>query len=762
MAAEQAVIDRAYARLDALREQARAVSSGVLSAGSGGTHQARYERDVRVQATARRLAELADADSGLCFGRIDRQAGDRYYIGRAAIADEDNEPLVVDWRAPAAEPFYRATGRDPMGLTRRRHFLLRGRRLVGIEDDLLVAGGDEEAGGTGPRLVLVGEAALIATLESGRTGRMSDIVATIQREQDEIIRSPLPGLLVVQGGPGTGKTAIALHRAAYLLYTHRFPLERGGVLLVGPNKVFLRYIERVLPSLGEHTVVFSTPASLLHAATVSAVDPPAIAALKGDSRMAGFIARAVLQRERPLIRTVALLAGHQRLTLTPGASRRIVDSARRRRGTHNERRASMERQVMRHLRRQWVRKADPDDPDAEWPPLARRLRHEPSLVEALERMWPILTPAAFLHDLFGFPALIRDAAAGELDEPELSLLHRPRRRRLGEVRWTEGDIALLDEAAALLGPLPRRTRVADRPGDGDEWLAERAVDDAGELDEVMRSDLLQHLARWSEAADEELPDPASRTFSHVVVDEAQDLSPMQLRMLARRCPSGSMTIVGDLGQASRPWAPRTWDDVIGHLHNAWGRGLAPHRRPPRLVELTVNYRTPAEVMELAARVLRVATPGVEPPTPARHSGNAPLITAVGNGTDIVEAAAAAARDELAAIGEGRVGVIAPEVLVEPLRARLGGPSMSPSERDLLDAEVAVLPLDLAKGLEFDSVVVVEPAMLVDERTAGLRALYIALTRTTRRLHLVHQQDLPASLRQPVAVASGAASRAPGL
>ncbi|MDQ4090958.1 MAG: hypothetical protein M3163_11750, partial [Actinomycetota bacterium] len=292
------MVDHAYRRLEAMRAEARALASDVLEHGSGGTFANRIERDVRMEVTGRRLADLQVGEAGLVFGRIDPLDGDHLYIGRVAVADEENEPLVVDWRAPAAEPFYRATARHAMGLARRRHLILRGRRVVGLDDELLGEGDGDEAN-RDAEMVLVGEGALLAALGRSRTGRMGDIVATIQREQDEIIRAPLPGILVVQGGPGTGKTAVALHRAAYLLYTHRFPLERSGVLLVGPNRIFLRYIEAVLPALGEHSVTLATPASLVGTA-IRGTDTPEVARVKGDPRMAGVIARAVADRGRGL------------------------------------------------------------------------------------------------------------------------------------------------------------------------------------------------------------------------------------------------------------------------------------------------------------------------------------------------------------------------------------------------------------------------------------------------------------------------------
>ncbi len=298
LAEEQAYIERAYDCLDRAREQALRLR-GLTEVGRGGTHQARYERDVIEETVRNRLAHLEIGDAALVFGRIDRDTGEAFHIGRLAVADERQEPVVVDWRAPVAEPFYRATGRAPMGLARRRHFALRGRTLVGIEDELFHGEG-AISNGNGNGDGLVGPGALIAALEQSRTGQLGDIVATIQAEQDEIIRSPLPGVLVVQGGPGTGKTVVALHRAAYLLYTYRFPLEDQGVLVVGPNRVFLRYIHRVLPSLGETGVEQVVLADLVPSVRVQATETTPVARVKGDVRMATLLANAVRDRQRPL------------------------------------------------------------------------------------------------------------------------------------------------------------------------------------------------------------------------------------------------------------------------------------------------------------------------------------------------------------------------------------------------------------------------------------------------------------------------------
>ncbi|HEX3393341.1 MAG TPA: UvrD-helicase domain-containing protein [Acidimicrobiales bacterium] len=735
LAAEQAVIDRAYDRIEAMREQARRVAEGMLDQGAGGTHSARLERDVRIHVTERRLAELRVGDAPLCFGRTDHDDGERLYIGRMAVSDDTNDALIVDWRAPAAEPFYRATGRHPMGLTRRRHFVLRGRRLVGIDDELLDAellGADHDDGS----LVLVGEGALLAALERSRTGHMGDIVATIQSEQDEVIRAPLPGILVVEGGPGSGKTAVALHRAAYILYTHRFPLERAGVLLVGPNRIFLRYIEDVLPALGEHTVVFATPSGLRPITPVAGVDSPATARVKGDARMAEVIARAVSQRQQALGEPVEIPWGRHRLTVSVHDSARLVSRARRGSSAHNERRTALERLLVRHLVNQLEARGTNVTDEAR-SDLQEGLRSDPGFVAAVNAMWPALTPEALLHRFLASPELIARAGRGLLDASECAALHRPASPTTADVAWTDADVALLDEATVCLGerPLPR---VATIGADDDDrsYAIERALDDAGAFDPQMRADLRRRLEADAGEVDAEVPDLATRTFGHVLVDEAQDLSPMQWRMVARRCPSGSMTIVGDLGQATGPSAPTDWAEVVAQL---------PHRRELRIASLTVNYRTPAEVMEVAARVLAEAAPHIVAPMAVRRAGVEPVFSRADPG-QVVETAAHMARAEAAEVGPGKVGVLAPAGLLGDLAAAIG-PDLARTGADVgvLDAQVAVLAPEMAKGLEFDSVIVVEPAGVVAQSPQGLRALYVALTRTTRRLRGVSSEPLPPAL-----------------
>ena len=470
LAAEQDFIDHAYRCLEVSRDAAwrmRNLHEGTL----GGTFQARYERDVFDEAVVNRLTQLDLGNAALVFGRIDRMAEtpdglETFHIGRLAIADEESEPVVVDWRAPVAEPFYRATGREPMGLARRRHFAVHGRTLLGLEDELfgdghLGVGHDDGLGQDGlagqnrlgPDSGLRGYSTLLAVLERGRTGQLGDIVATIQAEQDEIIRSPQAGVLIVQGGPGTGKTVVALHRAAYLLYTYRFPLEDQGVLVIGPNRVFLRYIEQVLPSLGEAGVEQVVLGDLVPDVDwarygVDRADSPLAATVKGNIKMADVIDQAVTDRERPLRADVVVPFRTGYLRLRAEESQRIVRSAQRRFRRHNAARRWVESEIWAAMAATWR------DGTLSAREVKEDVRQRPEIREALERMWPLLSPAELLHDLFGSKALLRLAASKHLQEAEYLALYRPRLDDVTEVRWTENDVALLDEARSYLGSKP--------------------------------------------------------------------------------------------------------------------------------------------------------------------------------------------------------------------------------------------------------------------------------------------------------------------
>jgi DNA helicase IV len=685
LAAEQAHVSLAYERLAATRAAAERALRAALSQGGGGTPQALVERDVIVANALERIERLAVGDEAICFGRIDHDDhdGTSFHIGRLAVADVDHTPLVIDWRVPAAEPFYRATGQHPMGLARRRHLLTNGRIVVDLEDEFFgpdVANGHGDGDGR-----LAGPATLLAALDRTRTGRMRDIVATVQAEQDEIIRAPLTGVLVVQGGPGTGKTAVALHRAAYLLYTHRFPLERQGMLVVGPNRLFLRYIEQVLPSLGETGVELATPASLLPGVIARGTDPIEVERLKGDERMIGVIAKAVRDRERPLRHDLVVPFGRWVLRVSATDTARIVAQARRRPGPHNGRRRLVERLLFSQLYEAWRRAGDVEEFSVD--ELRSSVRREPSVVEALERMWPVLTPMELLHDLYGARALI-DLAAGSLTARERAALHRPRHANVDDVAWSRADIALLDEARARLGPVRKDQEV--------------------------------------------------RTYGHIVVDEAQDLSPMELRMIARRSLSGSMTVVGDLAQATGAWAAARWDDVVRHLDP---------KRGWQLTGLSVNYRTPAEIMAVADRVLAVAVPDAQPPRSVRSTGVEPHFERC------APVALAGCVAELAAFETatgGSVAVVcAPSQRVDLATAlSSAGIDYGEASRRGLSAPVTLVEVGLVKGLEFDAVIVVSPDLLMAESPQGMRSLYVALTRATRRLVVVHSEDLPAVMMGP--------------
>jgi DNA helicase IV len=708
LAAEQAYIDHAYHCLEQSRTDAwklRELSEATL----GGTFQARYERDVFDEALLNRLTTLDLGDAALVFGRIDRLAEDpegveSFHIGRLAVADADSEPVVVDWRAPVAEPFYRATGRQPMGLVRRRHFAVEGRRLLGLEDEMFGEGhlgvvGDEGLASPVAPGNLRGYSTLLTALNRGRTGQLGDIVATIQGEQDEIIRSPQAGVLVVQGGPGTGKTVVALHRAAYLLYTFRFPLEDQGVLVIGPNRVFLRYIERVLPSLGEAGVEQVVLADLVPDVEWArfGIDPTEsalTARVKGDIRMADVIDKAVTDRERPLRAdlVVPFRSGYVRLRADESA--RIVRAAQRRFRRHNAARKWLEGEVWAAMAATWR------DGSADPASVKDTVRSLPEVREALERMWPVLTPAELLHDLFGSKALLKLAASTVLGEAEYLSLHRPRSAEVAEVRWSEHDVALLDEARNYLGPRPVRRSVVQ-----------------------------------GEAVD---PDEI-RTYGHIVIDEVQDLTPMQLRMASRRSLNGSMTVVGDIAQATGALAPDSWDDVLAHL---------PDRRPSRVIGLSVGYRIPDLIMELANRVMMAATPSLRAPISVRAGDERPEFVAVEQSADLFAAVATATADLVSALPGGSIAVVVPDAMVDDVSAalELAGIEHGRATRQGLNVGTTVVPVSVVKGLELDGVVVVEPAAIVHAESQGLRALYVALTRSTRRLTVVHAEALPPSMR----------------
>jgi DNA helicase IV len=660
---EQRHLDHARTAVRAMAER----TSGALGAVDAATE---VDAEVAAFHLRRRLESLAERDDALAFGRID-QAAERWYVGRRHVEDDAGAPLVVDWRAPVSVPFYRATAHDPLGLDRRRRFLTEGRDLLDIlEEDFtdpdraLVAGGIPDP--------------LLAELERERTGAMRDIVATIAAEQDEVIRAPLDRLLVVQGGPGTGKTAVALHRAAYLLFEHRLKLLERGVLVVGPNRLFLRYVADVLPSLGE-TAVRQTTVEGLRPASVRVdeddVDPDDVGRVKGDARMAEVIDRLVLDAIRVPDEPVSIHTAWGTVRLTPDDVQACVDEVVARRVTHATGKESLRNQLLHRAYEVHERVAETPALKANFVAAARS---DAEVARFLDKVWPSLPATTVVQRLLGNRTARRRACEGVLDRSEAELLDRRFPTRKADIRWRPADVPLLDEAEARLNG-------------------------------------------------------ARTTYGHVIADEAQDLSAMALRMLARRAHGGSLTIVGDLAQATRPWGQRSWDDVVAHL-----RGAA----EPLLAELTVGYRTPAPILDQANRLLPEAAPNVTPARSIRATGEAPVLVEAGR-----DGLAAAAVDAVrtAAAEQGTVAVVAASEHHEDIARTLDdvGVAWAPGLDGL--GSVALLTPLLTKGLEFDVVVVVEPARIVEAEAAGHRALFVALTRPTRRLVVVHDRPLPAAL-----------------
>ena len=741
LAYEQAFVDSVYKRIDALRDGSAGLASEVIGQGRGGLGSDRVDRDARVALSVRRASALSIGDMPVCFGRLDMDGGDCWHVGRLGVSNDEGEVLLMDWRAPVAEAFFRATSADRHQVALRRHIRMKGRQVTGVDDELLV----------GPRAAdcshLVGEGALLAALSSPRTGRMGDIVATIQADQDSVIRASMHGPLVIDGGPGTGKTAVALHRAAFLLYEHRFPLADQGVLVVGPNPTFCRYVEQVLPALGETGVRLASLSDLDPARRAEISDPPDVAAIKASLDMADCLAETVRSYQRPLTATVHVGAGIHRLAVTPSDSEKMIETARRAE-SHYAGRAILERQLLRYLLRRAQRAnqralrtglvaAREALPAVE--STLDTLRHSQEVRELIERLWPKLSPEQLV-----------DGTLTRLGIPRI------------DEGFSEHDLALLDEAQVLLGPPNQQIRSDrdDRLAEGDETL-DRTLSDMGVMPDCPSCGREVELSqrRWNcqtcqrswplarlvspEQAQQvrEITDriqtthrrtPPKRplnTFGHVIVDEAQDLSPMQWRMLGRRCPSGSFTIVGDLGQAKHPWSTNDWVDA---------GALAAPEVPCRVHQLTVNYRTPAEVMTLAAAVLAQHRPQLVPPTAVRMGGVVPRIVTLDPGQDLAAAARILAADEAAIVNPGKVGVIRADRLTNP-----GAPGRRsrPASPDVLDQPIAELLITQAQGLEFDSVIIVEPA----DFSGG--ELYVAITRTTSRLTLLHGQPLPPVIPQ---------------
>ncbi len=708
---EREYIAGLYARLDAERERVkdryRLAQRGHIDAQNGETL---VTRDAEVRALAKEMNRLNVADSGLCFGRLDSVGGERSYIGRIGLFDDKNEyePVLLDWRAPAARAFYIATAATPENMRRRRQFLTRGRQVVEFTDEVLGR----------PDRNAQGDAALLAAVNAPRGEGMRDIVATIQAEQDEIIRLEHPGVLIIEGGPGTGKTVVALHRVAYLLYTQRERIERHGVLVVGPNPEFLNHIGRVLPSLGESDVVLTTTGDLVPGLSVTAEDTPDVARLKGSRKILDVLAAAVADRQRLPKDPLPIDMADVTVRIDAETAQWAIEEARASGKPHNEARAVFreivsyvltERAIAR-IGKGWLTREDRDA----WEQMRRNLLTEladhDKFNAALNELWPILTPETLLAQLYTSNERLRAAGADE------ALW-----RADGEA-WTVSDVPLLDELVDLLGRDKPADQGAERRRTAEEEYAagvldlltsrEDLMDDEDHLlasDILFASDLAE---RFEERDTRELAERAAAdrdwTYRHVVVDEAQELSEMDWRVLMRRCPSRSFTVVGDLAQRRSAAGATSWDTVM--------EPYVPGRWVYR--SLSVNYRTPAEIMTVAAALLAEFAPGVQPPESVRACGVQPWSRQVTD-DELPSAIEEFVRDE--ADREGTSVVIGPP-----------------------DVPGAVAPSQ-TKGLEFDAVLVVEPARILADGPRGAAELYVALTRATQRLGVLHRDPLPQAL-----------------
>jgi DNA helicase IV len=671
---EQAVIDHAYDCLRAMRDRAIHLKSlgyqgGNIHADVGLTPEAAAADDARKQ---RRVDDLAEPATALCFGRIDRADDETFYIGRRHVEDGNGELVVTDWRAPVAVSFYRATVADRLGLQRRRRFVVEGRDLVDIFEENL----EHPSGASTSSFV---PDPLLAEVERTRTGTMRDIVSTIQGEQDAIIRAPLDECVVVQGGPGTGKTAVGLHRVAFLLYTHREQFERERVLIVGPNRIFFRYISQVLPSLGETAAVQLTIEGLTGGGYwIRGEDTPEQAAVKGDARMADVVRNALVDRIDHSPDDVTFATSFGSVTLRSVDLVGVIERSLAGGAPLNNARSSVRDQLVDLAWRSYADRhaAEPSG----WARFVESVRASAEFKKVLDKLWPTFSAPEVVRRLYGNKRVLERAGEGILTDAERALLFRKPSSRMNMEQWTSADLAILDEVESLL------SRKAQQ-------------------------------------------------YGHIIVDEAQDLSDMQLRIIARRARRGSMTILGDLAQATAPGAQTSWSDVSRLL-------AAP---AVRYEELTVGYRVPAPILELANRLLAQAAPGLRPTTSARTHGPSPsLITSDHNGI------ASAAASAVSALAERwvSVGVVAPEFLhgsvADALTAN-GVVFTDGRKTSELGEHVTLLPPAMTKGLEFDAVVVVEPSALATGSPSGVRLLYVALTRAVQELTIVHAAPLPQNL-----------------
>ncbi|MGB6182926.1 MAG: 3'-5' exonuclease [Rhodococcus sp. (in: high G+C Gram-positive bacteria)] len=733
---EQQRVSVLYDRLDALRSYAKSRLSAVLLQ-TGGTPQARSERESFTALYTDDIAKYDASENGLCFGRIDVEDDDPRYIGRVGILDEDNdyESLLYDWRAPLARPFYLATPAAPEGVVRRRHIRTRSRKVTGVADEYLDLRTAQDAGVATGSDGVAGESALLSALNAARTGQMNDIVETIQREQDDIIRSTHRSVLVVQGGPGTGKTAVALHRAAYLLYTYRQQLDKSGVLIIGPNSTFLDYIGQVLPSLGETGVLLSTIGDLFPGVDSSRHDTLRAAELKGSLDIVDILITAVRDRQEVPAEPVSVDFDTYTLRIDRKMVTRARGRARSSRRPHNLARPIFVSTMVDLLADQFASIVGGDVLDGtnllsrdDIADIRDDMRESPELMRAVGALWPELTAPEVLAGLFASPDRMNTAAK------QLSPADRAALERSDDGRFSSADAPLLDELAELLGNDDAaerereqrrwRAQIEDAQGALDILTGSAPQDLEDELDPeiLMAYDLIdadrlaqrQGHGRRLTAAERAAGD-RTWTYGHVIVDEAQELSEMAWRMVMRRIPNRWMTLVGDVAQTGDPAGASSWQDVLGpYVAKRW-----------KLTELTVNYRTPAAIMEVAQRVLEALDPEASIPRSVRDNGEIPWAHRV----DPRDMVAAVERHVADHPRPGMSAVLAPSEMVASLA-------------HLESESVRVCTVRDAKGLEFDSVLLVDPATMVDNSARGINDLYVALTRATQRLGIVHTSALP--------------------
>jgi DNA helicase IV len=690
IAREQVVVDRALARLEELRLQAHVRERESLTLSQSGTPQSLFERDATAFAAAVRRSDLDAAGEGLVFGRLDLMEDTSLHIGRIGLRTEELEPIVVDWRAPAAAAFYRATASEPLGVTRRRTISCHGPRVVGVDDELLDLTADLEG-------TVVGDGAFLAAVSRERGPQMRDIVATIQREQDLAVRAPDDGALIVTGGPGTGKTAVALHRVAYLMYARREWYARRGVLVVGPSDVFVDYIGAVLPSLGETSVRLSSLAvvpSLPRGLVLGGDDDPAAAAVKGSARMSSLLRRTVRQLGKEgRVKDVELNRWGHPFVLPAAELHNRKQHVARSHKSHNANHQALVHQLEESAWRIWERRPHAPRPEpGDREDFGRWLRSEPRFVAAVAQVWPVLTPAEVLDSLTSGRVPWSVVANGLYDPAEQEVLARS----WPTTTLTAADAAIVDELLDLLGPVPEPESDPDS-----------AWDEIAELDALAAQHGVTTFADRNRSTRRGL-DEDHRTYAHVVVDEAQDVTPMQWRMLGRRARGATWTLVGD-------WAQTAWpsvEEVQESLQGAVGRSRV------RTSELKTNYRTSTEIAELAAHVLHRIDPEAVAPAAVRSTGHTPSWVA---SDDVLRDVAQTVADLLEQV-TGTVGVVVPRALRGVVQAQ--------------DPRVAVVDPWQVKGLEYDGCLVVAPEQIVAEalnERAGLRTLYVALTRATQRL-----------------------------